>query len=234
MNVKEKDLVQKALGLAESVGSKVDGLEGEISSAESSLENFYNPSELKKTETSVPANVQGKTIIDINGAGELHFALLYFNNTSTGSRKAFIKLTFDGDFVFYIYCGNPNPYENGGWYGGSACYSLFKYFASAPNPLSYDGYTYSYFSVSRDKYSVTVPNDFAPPWLAGDLFGTAGSSNYISGNCCVNVSDCVNQSTAYHFVATPRPLRFDSSLKIEATNLQTSASGTATVFYKLT
>lgn len=231
MNVKEKDLVTKALGLADKVGGKVAEMESEISSAESALENFYNPGELKKSETSVPANTQDKTIIDISGAGELHFALLKFNNTSTGERKAFIKLTFDEDFSFYIYCGNPNT--SGDWYGSSACYSLFKYFESMPNPLSYDYYSYNYFSVSRDRYNAIVPKSFSPPWLDGDLFGTGGNSDYSSGNISVNVDDCIKQSSAYHFVATPRPLRFDKSLKIEVTNAQSSASGTATVFYKL-
>lgn len=188
MNVKEKDLVHKALTLAESVGSKVSEMEGTLEEVGKKSFPFFRRENVVSASYSVNPDANALNVLSVSGEGVLHSVCI-----SSGQIKAnqkYVKITLD-DFSFYLDCSDRESDPLDLNYSGVLCPVSCVLSCSGLRTPGY--YWYTYFNLFSEGYSLD------------DIYIDRGYSVPVD-------------ATEEHrrVILPPRPLRFDRNLKIEA------------------
>lgn len=154
------------------------------------------------------------TILNISGSGKLHFAKF------DGYNNNYIKITFDNSFVMYVDCSgyyySSDTFEQG-YYAAHDCFKEFSFMM--------DSGDYIYYSIDGKHMSINAGKSVDTP--CGD-FTVDGRPSYSSIPIEATTVD-----TKKRFITTPRPLKFDSSLKIEGITSHTTGGITSDIFYSL-
>lgn len=193
MNVKEKDLVQKALGLADSVGSKVSEMEGTLADVDNSLITGFDYGKFIHGSYSVEGGQTNLNVLNVTGSGFLYAATVSSGEYLERGEK-YAKITLD-NFSFYLDCSENGPDDNtlGVDYFGVMC------------PVNCLRYTRGMFT----------PGYY---WRAYfDIFNKRLTSNgrFMSYNEVIFLPTEATD-TPRRYILPPKPLAFDSGLKIDA------------------
>lgn len=168
-----------------------------------------------------------KNILTVSGAGELHFLYIYTGYTNVSNNQYYARVTFDNDFVMYVPAGY-NPTSSSYDEGGDGIFTVFDYITFI------DGY-----STGTNQYDLKVSvggGDYTVHALEGDRnmpFSTSaitGSRQYVIQDPSLNSV----LENAYKLCGSPRPLRFESSLKIDYVGPQAAAGTYVAYGYALT
>lgn len=193
MNVKEKDLVEKALGLAEQVGSRVAEMEGTLEEVDNSIISGFDYGKLIHGSYSVEAGKTDFNVLNVTGSGIL-YAVTVSSGTYMRQGERYAKITLD-NFSFYLDCSEVDSDGDAFSvnYAGIMCpvsclrltrgmytpgYYWRNYFYIFNNELSFSGY-----STQETKY-IFLPSE--------------------------------SVSTPRRYILPPKPLAFDSNFKIDA------------------
>lgn len=205
MNVKEKDLVHKALGLAESVGSKVSEMEGTLEEIDKKAFPLFRLENVVSTSYSVDHNANALNILNVSGAGVL-YGVCIASGTILAKQK-YVKITLD-DFSFYLDCSDVESDPLDLDYGGILCPVSSLLSCSGLRTPGY--YWYSEFNLYNQSYSLD------------DIY--MGDGYYLP----IQAKD-----EPKRVILTPKALRFDKSLKIDAYTDAESAKLNVYVYYIL-
>lgn len=154
----------------------------------------------------------GATVLNIEGAGELHFVSAKTEVTDLPSSGSYLKLIFDKKFTMYLPLGDVSTYQSSGWAGNSACYSVSDYLVG-----HYSGNLAPVlFSFKKGIVNLNLASPTKKPWWYedGQKFKNAFVNDFVSGVIDRNK----NLDTAQSFISTLKPLRFDNSLEIKFIN----------------
>lgn len=216
MNVKEKDLVHKALGLAESVGSKVSEMEGTLEEAASHITgNVAQPLNgyLKTVSTSSPTSMSGPIdVVNVSGAGALHLATI---SRSSGSvRQAYLIITLDDEYTFYLdsagYSHQGSVATRTGLFTAGEYIDYLNYYNSGDMRV--------YASCDRNNYRMKIP------WYWTD------DPDAVSGARALIPDECKSTSTMFCYIVSPRPLKFEKSLNVKVMNGSTYQANCSIVY----
>lgn len=148
------------------------------------------------------------TVLNIEGAGELHFVSARTEVTSLPSFGSYLKLIFDKKFTMYLTLGDVSEYQSSGWDGNSACYSVSDYLVG-----HYSGnLSPVLFSFKKGIVNLNLASPAKKPWWYedGQKFKNQDVNDFVSGVIDRNK----NLDTAQSFISTLKPLRFDNSLEV--------------------
>ena len=152
------------------------------------------------------------TVLNIEGAGELHFVSAKTEVTSLPSSGSYLKLIFDKKFTMYLPLGDGSGNTSSEWGGNSACYSVSDYlvghYAGNLAPVL--------FSFKEGIVNLKLASSTKRPWWYedGQKFKNIYVNDFVSGVIDRNK----NLDTAQSFISTLKPLRFDNSLEINFIN----------------
>ena len=182
MNIKEKDLVKRALVAADSVTQDVKDAVSSIQELTQTVSEIQGPSDMIASSTSVDANTS-KTVLSVTGAGELHLYHIFGNTrTSSTSDRATAEIIFDDSFSMYIPVGNyEKDYDTTRGWKGDGLFLVYDYLEKAE---TYSSSSTRYASLSYKVYGNSNVLAYFPFYRIdsnssglANVFGESGDSN---------------------------------------------------------
>lgn len=208
---------------ADKISKTYSDIENKLYSINVAIDKGFSP--IIKKEVGIPNTENEKTILTINGAGELHGLHLsvrsYINDN--GPSKIYLKAILDNSFTFYIPL---LPNLNGSFVHNArgAGFFVWGYFEniSSNSPFGIE----VYFSIKNTQCMINSRADRVPRSDTDDNVVPLFVPNIPIENTELN--------KAYSLVSSLKPIEFKKSLIVKSVNIiDPSNQATARAFYTL-